>query len=48
VWLASEQQERNKINYCAQNLLADEFWGQINENLFVANDLRSFATLRKQ
>ena len=31
---ASEQQERNKMNYCAQNCLADEFWDQISEISF--------------
>ena len=31
---ASEEQERNKINYCARNPLADEFWDQINEISF--------------
>ena len=34
VRLASEQQERNKINYCAPNRFADEFWDQINEISF--------------
>ena len=31
---ASEQQERNKMNYPARNRLADEFWDQINEISF--------------
>ena len=34
VRLASEQQERNKMNYCARNRLADKFWDQINEISF--------------